>query len=572
MDDPKFFLDPRGSHDPRAELHATVRSFFSTAPADTSAGTKSPICRFIARYTWLKDRLSIDEAKLPTSGCEEFEDLIEQIKPESATLIFPTSFVNSPASMYGHTLLTIETATKSKLLSYAINYSALTSGAAFAPFYIAKGLLGGYPGYFSILPYYAKLQEYSDVNDRDIWEYPLTLDRQEVLRLVMHTYEMENIYSDYKFFSENCSYDLLFLIEAARPSAQLTNRFGSWVIPLDTIREVGECGLLSEPIYRPSKSTKVSYLIGSLPPPRRREALDVALGRRSAREVLDQQLDHETKIRVSDLAIEYLQYKYTKGDLAKAEYLPRFLSTLEARSGLGAADEWRYSIPPPPRPDGGHRSNRLAFRVGTTDGAAFQELRVRPAYHALLDHGAGYKPGSQIVFCDLVARYFPERRSLRLEGIDLIDIVSIAPRDQYFKHLSWKVHTGFLRPGLDPDRDHLVYGLRPAVGLGHQTRALGLSYLMLDTDLQVGGALRKSYSVGGGLSAGLHREIRPWWRAQATASYLRYPWGDTSQRFAARFEQNFTVRTNFGLSLAIERRADREESRVETQAGGSAFF
>ena len=33
----------------------------------------------------------------------------------------------------------------------------------------------------------------------------------------MHTYEMDKIYSDYYFFDENCSYDLLFLLDAARP-------------------------------------------------------------------------------------------------------------------------------------------------------------------------------------------------------------------------------------------------------------------------------------------------------------------------------------------------------------------
>ena len=55
--------------------------------------------------------------------------------------------MNSPASMYGHTLLTIETASKSKLLAYAVNYSALIQGVTFAPVYIGKGLLGGYPGY-----------------------------------------------------------------------------------------------------------------------------------------------------------------------------------------------------------------------------------------------------------------------------------------------------------------------------------------------------------------------------------------------------------------------------------------
>ena len=284
VDDPKFFADPNGKHDPRAELRATIRSFFRPVVE----GETHPVCRFVARFEWLKEKLNIDESRLPVPRCEEFEALLAQIRPESVTLIFPTSHMNSPASMYGHTLLTIETASKSRLLAYAVNYSALIQGETFAPIYVGKGLLGGYPGYYSILPYYAKLQEYSDVDDRDIWEYPLNLDRAEVRRLILHVAEMENIYSRYYFFGENCSYGLMFLLEAARPSLHLTDQFGWWVIPLDTIRAMKASGLFTDAVYRPSKSTKINYLSALLTPKLRQEAWEVAHGKREPAEVLAQ--------------------------------------------------------------------------------------------------------------------------------------------------------------------------------------------------------------------------------------------------------------------------------------------
>jgi hypothetical protein len=65
--------------------------------------------------------------------------------------------------MYGHTLLTIETANKSSLLAYSVSYSA-TTRETFGPSFAVKSIVGLYPGYFSVLPYYAKLQEYSDVD------------------------------------------------------------------------------------------------------------------------------------------------------------------------------------------------------------------------------------------------------------------------------------------------------------------------------------------------------------------------------------------------------------------------
>lgn len=100
--------------------------------------------------------------------------------------------------MFGHTLLFIETADRSKLLSYSVSYSAVTN-ETFGPFFAVKGLFGMYPGYFAVLPYYAKLQQYSDVDHRDIWEYRLNLTEPEIRRMLLHIRELESIASDYYF-------------------------------------------------------------------------------------------------------------------------------------------------------------------------------------------------------------------------------------------------------------------------------------------------------------------------------------------------------------------------------------
>jgi hypothetical protein len=260
IDDEDFFLSKEGKYNPEAELNATIKAFFQEVDDET----KHPVCKYIARYTWIKDQLELDSSQLPFPECKRFTELINQIQPESVSLIFPTTYMNSPASMFGHTLLIVETASKSKLLAYAINYAAVTQ-ETFGPLYAIKGLFGFYKGYYSILPYYAKIQEYRDVNDRDIWEYPLNLEYEEVIRLLMHVYELDFIYSDYYFFDENCSYQLLFLLDAARPSLDLTNQFNLWVIPLDTIRVAKKSGLTTGNFYRPSKSTKIKHIASLLP-------------------------------------------------------------------------------------------------------------------------------------------------------------------------------------------------------------------------------------------------------------------------------------------------------------------
>jgi len=161
--------------------------------------------------------------------------------------------------MFGHTLIRIDSAENSSLLSYAINYAATgddINGLLFA----FKGIFGFYRGYFSILPYYQKVKEYGDIDHRDMWEYRLDLTKDEVNLMMLHLWELQGIYSDYFFFDENCSYTLLFLLDAARPELKLTDRFGLWVMPVDTIRVMTENSLIEEVVYRPSKSTKINTL------------------------------------------------------------------------------------------------------------------------------------------------------------------------------------------------------------------------------------------------------------------------------------------------------------------------
>ncbi len=143
VDDPKFFLAPDGKTNPDAELDATIRAFFEPQGDEE----KSAVCRFVARYEWIRERLNLDPEQLPMTECRSFENFMDKVKPESVTLIFPSAHLNSPASMFGHTLLTIDTANKSRLLAYAVNYTAVTN-ETFGPLFAVKGLVRVLSGIF----------------------------------------------------------------------------------------------------------------------------------------------------------------------------------------------------------------------------------------------------------------------------------------------------------------------------------------------------------------------------------------------------------------------------------------
>lgn len=316
IDDPKFFLSPEGKKNPKAELHATIRAILSPP----HPGEKHPVCRFSARYQWLKEMLAFDEAKLPVKGCAEIEEFIDKISPKTATLVFPASNINSPASMFGHTLLSIETSNRSKLLAHAIDYSAHTQENWMIALAI-KGIFGLYNGYYNILPYYAKVHEYNDFDQRDIWEYRLNFTEKEVRKMLYHILELENVYSHYYFFDENCSYNILFLLDIARPSLKLSDHFytkiPTWVIPIDTIRTIKGKKLIEGTDFRPSRVTKIRHLSKMLSYEGKKIAGEIINKKKNPSDLLEASVPNSEKAQIADLITEYIRYQYSDEKIKK---------------------------------------------------------------------------------------------------------------------------------------------------------------------------------------------------------------------------------------------------------------
>jgi hypothetical protein len=550
IDDPKFFLAPEGKHDPRAELAATLEAFFRPA----AQGDEHPRCRFVARYDWLQEELGIDAARLPAPACEEFQYALNKVQPQSAILIFPTTHNNSPASMFGHTLINIQGPYTSDLLPYAVNYSAYTaetSGFAFA----IKGILGFYRGYYSILPYYEKLKEYSDLKRRDVWEYDLNLTAEETERMFLHIWELREVYSDYYFFDENCSYNILYLLEAARPSVQLTDRSRPWVIPIDTVRMIRESGLVEASRYRPSKSTRIRHIASQMNDAEQLLAVKVIAGDQPPESVASEEISHDGQIRILDLAAETIEFQYFKEEFTQDEYRRRYLGLLNSRSRLGRPEDVVPDIPAPVRPDWGHGSNRLRAGTGFRKKEFFQQIGIRPAYHNLLDADQGYLAGSQIDFGNVLVRYYPDEGKSELHALDLISIVSISPRDRFMKPKSWKVDTGFIQKTFRDANDHLVYRLNPGRGFAY-TIMDGLLYSFLESDLQVGGRFRHDYALGLGGSAGFLKNITDFWKVLVAGRIIYYELGDDHRALEGTLGQSFRISANNAVTLELSRNKD----------------
>lgn len=445
VSDKKFFLAADGNEHPDHELAATVQALY----APTSGGEHHAQCVYPARTRWLKAQLNLTD--LPELDCAEFKQWFKDVSPHSAVMIFPAAYLNSPSSMFGHTLLRIDQADvqsdKTSLLSYAINFGAYIEGSDNSILYAWKGLMGGYPGLFALVPYQEKLSEYRSLENRDLWEYRLNLTQQETARMVEHVWELKQIKFDYFFFDENCSYRLLELLQVARPSLRLTEQFPLTAIPTDTVKAVKEAGLVESIQYRPSRERELLSRAESLSDEEQHWVLKVSADQQQLQTPAFKALPRDRQALIIDAAYRLERYR-ANGQERDPQRAQRSFELLRAINQNPAPE---LDIAQPGLPEDGHESRTWQAGLGTRGDRAFGEYGLRMAYHDLNDNAESFPLGAQIEILQLKLRQY-EGNEWQVQQLDLATIRSLTPRTELLQPLSWQVTGGLERvPGKHDD-------------------------------------------------------------------------------------------------------------------------
>jgi hypothetical protein len=579
-DSPGFFASPDGKTDPDAELEATLRSFFAP-PVQESEDTQHPQCRFRARYLWLAGELGFDPARLVPQACPRFDWWRERLGARSVTLVFASAYLNNPVSMFGHTLLRLNREGRERgaeLTSYAVNYAAnpTTSNGLL---YAILGLTGGFPGIYSTMPYYLKVREYGSLEHRGLWEFDLEFTPEELERLVAHLWELGATYFDYWYLDENCSYQLLSLLEVARPTLALTRRFSGVVVPADTVRVVTEePGLVGARRYRESQRERMLARRAVLPDSRWPLAEAVATGTVAPGHVGSVVASEPEQAALLDAAIELLRYR-AAGAPTEAQQA-REQELLLARGGLRFASA-PATLERPAPPQAGHDTVALALGGGADLRGGFLTVVGRPSLHDLLARSDGYIPGSQIEFLRIAAR-FPvtgQREAPQLEHLRLLSIATLMPLDPWDFRWSWRLATGVERRFEDGcvGARCLFYELRGGPGLTAELFPGALAFAFLDVSLAAGSVFEDGYRVAAGLTVGARLELLPELRLLAEAGYLYPALGDGRPRALpgdASDDALHLVRASAALDLAtgVELRLSGEKGRGYATSGASLWF
>jgi len=577
-----FFVAEHGREDPRAELHATLRAFFEPAVEEpgirTGGAPRHALCRFPARFMWLAETLAIDFARLPRQQCAPYIAFLQEIDPKAVSVVFSSYYLNNPASAFGHTFLrftkarTLAVGEKRELLDYAVDFAAdVDTGNAVV--YAFRGLTGAFPGTAKRMPYYYKVRTYADFESRDMWEYELAFTPKQLLMLVAHIWEIGPTFFQYFYLSENCSYRINRLLEAANPDIDVVDSLDTPVLPADTVKVLFDNpGLVRSISYRPSLRTQFLRAAQELDS---EEAEAVGELVHDPESPLSASWPQERRAKVLDAALDLHDMRHVEKitferDSPEAKHKQRLL---ERRAAI-LIPTARLPVDPPVdrRPEIGHDAKRVGLAPGYRGwrGAAdepFMAFDFRLAMHDMADPALGFPELSAIEFLPTRLRLYPKEDGLRirLDDFSIMQVVSLNPMHSFDHGLSWRLSAGAKTLERNGCHECFVGKLRVGGGatLAFAEDAIGV-FVLVETAIYGGdlsGILEGPVRAGVGPYGGIRLRFDPRLIFVGTGELHWYP----EQQDRVVWQGDGTLRWGFAEQHALSLESRIADHMLEAQ-------
>lgn len=506
-------------------------------------------CKFPAREKFLRKYYP----NLPQVACHQFADYLSSISVENMSLIYASGYLGNPASMYGHVFLKFNGTNRSSLLDNTFNYGARYPADEHPIAYIFKGIFGGYEGYFANQKYHHQTLTYNESELRDLWEYELDIEKQDIEFILAHLWELENASMTYYFFKQNCAYQLAKLLELTTGKSLIAPG-KVWVMPYDLImmldrhengtlvKKVTHHGSRQQTLYEKyaqlnnEEQLLVSQVLNAEPD-------DVQFLLTSA---------SETSLkRIIDTLYDYFAFldKKNEGLTNKQSDIRKKALSVRFKMPPGSSN-FKKTVKMPP-----HTSQDTAMlqlsRIYNQDWGHAYEVRFRANYYDQLSVNAARIPYSELSTFDVRAIYNVEQSSLDLREFTALRIVNLnvtnsgLPEDTGY---AWKVATGYRELSLE----------EPSISSLYVDGFIGKSYEFIkDFALYsaFSGALTSKTNAGGNLALGFEiggvLKVSPFYTMSMNMGHQRYVNAFERERTTFNFEQRFFNNKRFDVRSLV---------------------
>jgi len=402
-------------------------------------------CEFPARTKLIEKNLKII-TKTDLSKCENLAAFKKTFNKEYVSLVLSSEHLNSPASAFGHIMIVFHNSAKVELDATVLHFSALTQNEPFFR-YSANGLLGIFSGYYFYEPFFKKLNEYSEIEQRSLYFNQLILTDAQKELLILHLFELKKARFKYYFSSKNCGYQINYLLNIIYERPQHSPLL--YFLPRDVVDEQ-------------KKNLKSEYNI----PPLARRA-EIAVSKLEKKELSD----FSNTIEKGELPEEDFSNPTKKALLLYNKYLFRHKRIIthqfSAISNLSTEDndilyEESYSPLDFPAPrkiqlgiehSNSHTNYLLSYRPALLDSSDFQIYKT-----------------TESTFNILKTQLFLHHEDISLKKLDVLDVKIASPAQSYFLSPSWFINSSFNRENRDKD-----LSLSHSFGIG-QTFNFGINF------------------------------------------------------------------------------------------------
>lgn len=411
ISDPNFFISMQS--DSKIELLSLLEN-----------KTCENICKYPARYRYLAKKLDFN---VSFEHCDELQSYLKEVRGESASLVFASSFLGSPASYFGHTFVSIDKS-HNVYFSKTLGYAAELPNTGNPLDIVVKGVSGQYNGRYVLSPYYQMLEMYNVVEQRTLYEYKLDLTAEEVENIIWHSYELQNINVPYKFFTENCAYEVFWLIEVARPSLNLRQKLKSYVIPYETIQVLKDANMVKE--YK-KRLPLVEHLYQVYDTLNIEEKELFSLWKESDQKEKDIEalnISESTKMKFAELINGYYDILFKKFHISKADYY-------DVRKLSFNKTILKKEIDFEPR-----KPHKISFGTIIENDEHGEFLNFRPVLMDRFEERDSLLSESTLEFLNVgITR---RKHTVQLNNFDIIKVESLNKKFDFYEPSSWRVYLG----------------------------------------------------------------------------------------------------------------------------------
>ena len=421
------------------ELTATVDFLYD--------GNTSHVCRFPARYLWLKNE--IDLPALPIDDCADLNEFKLRAPTDTISIVFASENLAQPSSMMGHILLKLSgTNAQHQPVAHAISFIT-DAGGINLPKLFFDSMVVGKQGFFTLSPYEEKLSLYLRDEQRSIWEFDLALNSTQRALVRAHLIELKQTQLTYFFQKYNCATVVDFILSIG--AAQQLPVDALWLTPKDVIKRARTLNLIQESRIIPPNR----WLIRALS-----EQVDSAV-RRGVKDDVEQMKpividtlnadDDQIKLQLAMAYQGYLVETKQVGTLAdnsvKYEQARQYRSELaqlfekKYKNSQLEANAFKNPLDTP-------QDSQLTYGVSRRGQNTFLRLGFTPASHHLDDDNRQYFAESELLLFDVSLLKNIATKQLLLDRFIVYSAKSFIPHDEMSGGLS-----GVFRIGIEPQRN-----------------------------------------------------------------------------------------------------------------------